>query len=521
MTEVSKSWEQITIFFYMEMKRIIKTALLSVAALAAVSCQKDRPGHYKPLTITAISEDVGVGSKAEMSYRYAVLWNNGDKIFVTDGGNSDSFTLSAGAGTPTGTFTQDGGTRLSGNVEAFYPKDTGSSRRWPETQSNNQVVPMYCRKTISGTGGQTFNFSSLGAVLQLVFNTLDAGVTLKSIKISDATKSMSGPFTVDDSGKAVIQTSGTPQGITLDLGSGTALGQSAKYFNISLPAGEYKNVTLVFTATDGRKCTMTSSTFPVIEKNAVYRITLAGKHFTKQLPSGALPGIFSVGAGPDGQPGTADDIKVHFAKGNLRYNSSTKKFDLEENQYDFPVAWDVNHIGHFFWSKDSAVAVKNPYSDSAKGDNDVLFTNKDANTPNPDFTVAEVKGSYRTLSKDEWEYLFNDRPGAGGKFKPIVIVNGKNCLVIAPDEWSGEIQYTYDDYSSWAAAEKEGLVCIPFAGTREESMINNYEIVGECWASSADGFDTAIGIKFDWNSPSIAEQESRSQGCSIRLVVND
>lgn len=505
-TEVSKSWEQITIFFYMEMKRIIKTALLSVAALAAVSCQKDCPGHYKPLTITAISEDVGVGSKAEMSYRYAVLWNNGDKIFVTDGGNSDSFTLSAGAGTPTGTFTQDGGTRLSGNVEAFYPKDTGSSRRWPETQSNNQVVPMYCRKTISGTGGQTFNFSSLGAVLQLVFNTLDAGVTLKSIKISDATKSMSGPFTVDGSGKAVIQTSGTPQGITLDLGSGTELGQSAKYFNISLPAGKYDEVTLVFTATDGRKCTMTSSTFPVIEKNAVYRITLAGKHFTKPLPSGALPGVFSVSA----------NTKVHFAKGNLYYDSSTKKFALEANQYDYPTSWEANHVGHFFWSKDSAVAVKDTYFDNAKGDNDVLFTNKDANTPNPDFTVAEVKGSYRTLSKDEWEYLFNTRPGAGDKFKSIVVVNGNNCLAIAPDGWSGEIQDTYEN-SSWAAAEEEGLVCIPLAGSSNTPG----ETVGYCWASSANGSEGAYCINFAPNEVNVSFEGVRSDGYSIRLVTND
>lgn len=489
----------------MKMKRIAKTALLSFAALASAACHKNTPEYYKPLTITAISEEIGAGSKAQMSYRYTVLWNNGDEIHVTDGNRSDTFKLSAGAGTSTGTFTQVGSTPLSGNVEAFYPRETGSSRTWPGTQYGDQVAPMYCRKNISGTGGQVFNFASLGAVLQLVFNTLEANVTLKSIRISDATKSMSGPFTVDGSGKAVIQTSGTPQGITYDLGSGTALGQSAKYFNISLPAGKYDEVTLVFTATDGRTCKMTSSTFPVIEKNAVYRITLAGKHFTKPLPSGALPGVFSVSA----------NTKVHFAKGNLYYNNSTKKFNLEENQYFFPVERDVNHIGHFFWSKDSAVAVKDPYFDSAKGDNDVLFTNKDANTPNPDFTVAEVKGSYRTLSKDEWEYLLNRE---NGKYKTGVAVNDKTCLVLAPDGWSGEIQYNYDK-SSWAAAEEEGLVCIPLAGSSNIPGCDG--TVGYCWASSANGSEGAYCININPNEVNVPFEGERSEGYSIRLVTND
>lgn len=174
MTEVSRKWEQIT-----ETKRIIKTALLSFATLAAVSCHKDYSEHHRPLTITAISEDIGIGSKAEISYRGSFLSER----------------------------------------DRFKPYVAGNAKQ----QSG-------------GTDVQQENYFRHGrADIQ----------------------------TVDGSGKAVIQTSGTPQGITLGLGSGKELGQSAKYFNISIPAGEYKNVTLVFTATDGRKCTMTSSAFPL------------------------------------------------------------------------------------------------------------------------------------------------------------------------------------------------------------------------------------------------------------------
>ena len=187
-----------------------KTAIASVALAAvlfAVSCQKEAEPEIKsfePMTINAVSEGIGTPTKTEMIYKYDVAWSDNDRIYVTDGVANDSFTLTAGAGTTKGTFTQDGEVTFTGDVQAYYPStmvQEDGSLVWPAVQPNNQTVPMYSTKTVSGKV-EEFSFASLGSVLQIVFNTTKADVTLKSIKIKDGEKTMSGAFTVDTDGKA-------------------------------------------------------------------------------------------------------------------------------------------------------------------------------------------------------------------------------------------------------------------------------------------------------------------------------
>lgn len=52
-------------------------------------------------------------------------------------------------------------------------------------------------------------------------------------------------------------------------------------------------------------------------------------------PLGPLPGVFTAGVGPDGQAGTADDVKVQFSQGNLQYQASTNTWRFAPNQYDY------------------------------------------------------------------------------------------------------------------------------------------------------------------------------------------
>ena len=260
------------------MKKTAIAAMMLAAAFATVSCEKEA-ALTEPvsglMTINAVAEGVGTPTKAEMAYKYDVLWSASDKIFVTDGTNSDTFTLTSGQGTTAGTFQKDNAGTLSGTVEAFYPASVGSGLVWPATQSNGQVAPMYSKKTLSGGTTEEFTFSSLGAVMQIVFNSAQQNVILKSIEVKDGSETMSGAFTVDGNGQAIISATGGA-GITLDLGTGVNLGQGANYFNIAIPAGEYKDLTLTFTAADGRTCVMKSSTFPAVERNVVGRITLTG-----------------------------------------------------------------------------------------------------------------------------------------------------------------------------------------------------------------------------------------------------
>lgn len=202
------------------------------------------------------------------------------------------------------------------------------------------------------------------------------------------------------------------------------------------------------------------------------------------LPKGSLYGEFSVSAGK----------KVHFSKGNVYYDG--KDFQFEANQFDAVSAWNASHIGHFTWSKNALVAVAETYDEKGSED-DAFFTNESETSANSEFAVASVAGGFRNLSKDEWVYLLDTRANAENLKKTGVSVCGKkNCLVIAPDGFAGEIAESYDE-EAWDAAEEEGLVCIPAAGMRYGNEIDGIESVGYYWTSSAADYFAARGIGFD------------------------
>lgn len=276
------------------MRKIEKILLLLATASVTLACQREivpeeqpfYPGKSGQMTITALADGIGTPSKASAAYYYNVLWDKGDRICVKNSGQSAIFTLVSGEGTNKGTFASE--TLISGDVEAFYPASTVSdgSLVWPSEQDySNMVPPMYCKKKIASEDGDSqteeFSFSSLGAILQLVFNTTQKDVVLKSLSIRDGEKTMSGSFEVVD-GRAVI-TSTDRAGITVNFTGGLQLGATSKYFNLAIPAGEYKDLTLTFITTDGYRCEMHSSTFPVVERNTVCRVTLTSSTFAPAI----------------------------------------------------------------------------------------------------------------------------------------------------------------------------------------------------------------------------------------------
>lgn len=261
------------------MKKIAIVLLAFATVLTAVSCQKavheevEITPKGKGMTISAVSEGLDTGVKAELAYKYDVLWNQDDQIRAKNTEKSVDFNLVNGEGTTKGIFSSD--ESISGEVEAFYPADV-ANLVWPAEQQNNQLPPMYCKKTLASTLNQTFNFTSLGSMLQLAFNSTTPNIVVKNVKVS-ADEPMSGAFTITD-GKAIISQpeSGKP-GITLDLGEGVAMGTSSKYFNIAIPSGTYTALTIVLITTDGRACTIQAKNALSIGHNTVNKLTISGE----------------------------------------------------------------------------------------------------------------------------------------------------------------------------------------------------------------------------------------------------
>lgn len=314
------------------MKRIAVISLLFGSAFLLSSCHKENTEEYgAPMTILA--ESAGIGTKADMAYKYDILWNESDQIYVKGGIGRDRFNLVEGAGTTKGVFRQNGSMAISGAIDAFYPAKVvgGQDLVWPSTQTVNEPVPMMCHQDRIEGNNVKMAFSSLGSVLQIFFTTVSENVALREINVQSGGARLSGKFTVDQDGKAVIDPQEGDPGITLSLGDyGFPVGLKAECFNIMIPAGDYKYLTIRFITTDGRVCQMISRSFPSLKRNVVARISLSGKFQDVEyvdLGLGVRWATMNVGAS---RPGGFGDL---FAWGETApkelYDFSTYKFFKE------------------------------------------------------------------------------------------------------------------------------------------------------------------------------------------------
>ena len=115
-------------------------------------------------------------------------------------------------------------------------------------------------------------------------------------------------------------------------------------------------------------------------------------------------GTFSVSA----------DKQVTFSKGNLQYTQSTDTWSFADNQYDYlgeaNIAIDADVLADkvdlFGWSTSATnfgVSTSTDWENGYSGSFIDWGTNKIGN---------DAPNTWRTLTRDEWEYLLNNRPNA-------------------------------------------------------------------------------------------------------------
>lgn len=203
--------------------------------------------------------------------------------------------------------------------------------------------------------------------------------------------------------------------------------------------------------------------------------------------------------------------KVKFTKGNLWWDG--EKYRLEEKQTDYPKSWDASHVGHFFWYTKAIddYGLYHPYG--TNGVSPTTYNSGDKIWCNEENKISAdgIKNLY-ALSFAEWNYLRNTRDDAADKYKLDVTVDGVKCVVIAPDEYEETLStmtaLTLED------AELKGLVCIPYAGYRENTTVRTYEWP-YYWSSSLQNWGSQpYAYEFNGNA-------SKTQyGLALRLVQN-
>lgn len=221
-----------------------------------------------------------------------------------------------------------------------------------------------------------------------------------------------------------------------------------------------------------------------------------------------LSGVFTVKAATETEPAK----KVKFTKGNLYWNGGA--FLCEENQYDYPTAWDATHVGHFYWSKDVRVA----YAENYDAANTAYGITPDVGDK---FFAADggvIKG-LTILDNDEWQYLVDN---AIEDEMDAIEIDGKKCFIFKPDGFSGTVEDSYTA-EAWASAEATyGLVALPLASDRqgiEMAVGGDSNETGFFWSLTPGGAsDQAYGASNVSLFFAVDGSFLRNNGYSVRLV---
>lgn len=257
-------------------------------------------------------------------------------------------------------------------------------------------------------------------------------------------------------------------------------------------------------------------------------------------PTGAVNGLFSV----------SENTQVYFSQGNLQYRASTDTWRFAEHQWDY-VGDDNSNISQtysgwidlFGWGTsgwDCGNTYYHPYDYITSNgllygppDNNNLtgeYANSDWGVYNAISNGGNQVGLWRTLTREEWNYVFYNRTTSSGKRFAKAKVNDIPGLVLLPDNWNtsvfnlnnvNNIAASFNvntiTLSQWVTLEQAGAIFLPAAGKRYGTSVSQAGSECKYWSSSDSNFDYAYYLTSDIYSFPMTSG-CRHLGYSVRLV---
>ena len=274
-------------------------------------------------------------------------------------------------------------------------------------------------------------------------------------------------------------------------------------------------------------------------------------------PEGAINGLFTINAEGD---------QIYFSQGNLQYQASTSTWRFAGNQWDYLGDDNVNisstydgWIDLFGWGTSGYHDANDPYNVNyqpwstftsqvnssynyygygpSTNMTDLNLTGTSANYDwgvyNPISNGGNQENQWRTLTDDEWGYLFYTRSTISGIRYAKARVNSVNGVILLPDDWDANtynLNYTNTGNASfssneitvsvWNTLEQVGAVFLPLAGYRNG---NNWaDSNGYYWSAtySDSQYSFNLAITADDLYCGVRAMFNRHNGLSVRLVAH-
>lgn len=222
------------------------------------------------------------------------------------------------------------------------------------------------------------------------------------------------------------------------------------------------------------------------------------------IPEGAINGLFSINQWKT----------VFFSKGNLQYQTSNGIWGFAENQHDY--------LGCKNWLNNSMIDLfecpkRLGYNSIIDwGDNQII-------------NGGSRRRLWRTLTWEEWWYVFYNRNTKSGLLYAKAEVRGINGVILFPDDWENTLfdihqaNMTQASFKSniiadgvWSLMEESGAVFLPCAGYRGGNSYYGFGSYGGYWSSSLFSEGSAYALHFDDSNLDISSL--RYSGVSVRLV---
>jgi hypothetical protein len=288
---------------------------------------------------------------------------------------------------------------------------------------------------------------------------------------------------------------------------------------------------------------------------------------SSDVPEGAINGLFTINANGD---------QVYFSKGNLQYQASTNTWRFADNQWDYVGGVDYGTgvefgtvyeqdekcnnslispsyngwIDLFGWGTsgwNSGNTYYQPWSSAGyqESNQGELYGPLGEHNLIGDYNYCDwgvydaisnggnQAGLWRTLTIEEWDYLFHLRYTTSNIRFVKADIAGVNGVILLPDDWNSTIYTLYEtdngdadyncnviDISTWTDVfEANNAIFLPAAGYRDKTSVDYINTQSVYWSTSYGNSNYACNVGFYKSFYYIGNDIFlRYFGLSVRLV---